>query len=77
MLNSILYHVSSSWVILSKERIKYEMDESNHPDWLNYCPWYNTAICSKLCGSLFEDFITHARTNKYNLICFIVIPDKQ
>ena len=43
-----------SWIMCSNKKIKYEMDESNHPDWLNKGTWYNTAICSSLSGSLFE-----------------------
>ena len=77
VLNEILYHVGMSWIICSSEKIKYEMEESNHTDWLNKVPWYNTAICSRLHGSLFEDFITHARTDRYNLMCSIVSHDKK
>ena len=51
------------------------MDKSNHPDCLNKGPWYNTSICSKLDGSLFEDFITHARNDRYNITCYIVAHD--
>ena len=53
------------------------MDESNHPDWLNKAPCYNTAICSKLHGSMFEDFITNAITDIYNLMCSTVAHDKK
>ena len=53
----------------------YEMDESNHPDWLNKGPWYNTAIWSRLHGSLSETFIAHAGTNRYNILCSLVAPD--
>ena len=53
------------------------MDESNNPDWLNKGPWYNTAICSRLNGSLFEDFITHARTDRYDIMCSIFEHDKK
>ena len=53
------------------------MEESNHPNWLNKGPWYNTAICSRLHGSLFEDFITHARTDRNNLMCSLVAHDKR
>ena len=53
------------------------MDESNHPDWFNKGPWYNTDICSKLHGILLEDLITHARTDRYNIMCYIVAHDKK
>ena len=52
------------------------MDENNNQDWLNKGPWYNTSICLKLHGSTFEDFITQARTERYNLVCYFVAHDK-
>ena len=52
------------------------MDEINHTNWLNKCPWYKTAICSRLHGSIFEYFITHARTDIYNIMCYLVAHDK-
>ena len=64
VLNAILYHVNMLWIISSNEEMKYVFDKSNHQDWLNKCPWYNTDICSRLNVSLFEDFITHTRTDK-------------
>ena len=51
------------------------MNETNHQDWLNKGPWYNTSICSKLHGSMFENFITQARTYRYNLMCSLVSHD--
>ena len=56
--------------------MKYEIDKSDHPNWLNKGSWYNTDICSKLHGKLVEDFITHARIDRYNIMCFIVAHDK-
>ena len=56
--------------------MKYEIDGSNHPDWFNKGPCYNTAMCSRLHGSLFEYFITHARTDRYNLMCYLVAHDQ-
>ena len=53
------------------------MEESNHQDWLNKGPWYNTYICSNLLGSLFEYFIAHTGTNIYNIMCCIVAHDKK
>ena len=53
------------------------MDKSNHPDWLNKVPWYNTAICSRLQVSMFLYFITQAITDIYNLLCYIVAHDKK
>ena len=34
-------------------------------------PWYNTYICNKLHGKVFEVFIINARTDRYNSMCSI------
>ena len=77
VLNAILHHVGMSWIICSNNEMLYETEEKNHPDWLNKGPWYNTAICSKLHGKLFEDFIRHAITDIYHLMCSIIAHDKK
>ena len=51
------------------------MNKNNHQYWLNKGPWYNTSICSKLHGSRFEDFITQTRTDRYNIMCYLVAHD--
>ena len=56
--------------------MKYNMDKDNHQYWLNKGPWYNKSICSKLLGSRFEDFITQARTDSYNVMSSLVAHDK-
>ena len=65
-----------SWIISFNQEINYEMDEKNHQDWLNKGPWYNTPICSKLHKSKLEDFITQARTDIYNLLCYLVAHER-
>ena len=77
VLNTILYHVGVSWIICSNKKMKYEIDKINHHGCLNKVPWYNTDICSKLHGIMFEYFITHARIDRYNLMCSIVFRDKK
>ena len=57
--------------------MKYDTEEDNHPDWLNKGPWYNTVICYKWHGTMFEDFIINYRTDRYNIICSITTNDKQ
>ena len=57
--------------------MKYEIDESNHTNWLNKVPCYNTAISSRLHGSMFENFITHVKTDRYNIMCSLVTQDKE
>ena len=57
--------------------MEYEITtKSNHLDWLNKGPWYNKNICSKLHGIKFEDFITQARTDRYNIMCSLVAHDR-
>ena len=72
VLNAILHHVRMSWIISPNKVMRYEMDKNNHQDRLNKGPWYNTSICSRLHRSRFEDFITQARTDRYNLMCSLV-----
>ena len=50
--------------------------KSNHLDWLNKGPWYNKNIYSKLHGIKFEDFITQARIDRYNIMCYLVDHDR-
>ena len=76
MLNAIMNHVDMSWIISSNKEMNYETEENNHQDWLNKGLWYNKSIYLKLHGSMFEDFITYARTDRYNLMCYLVAHDK-
>ena len=76
VINAILHHVGISWIISSSNEVKYEIDKNDHQYWLNRVPWYNTDICPRLHGSLFEYFITQERTNRYNLMCSLVAHDK-
>ena len=77
LLNAILHHVGMSWIISSNNEMKYGIDEINHQDWLKKGPWYNIDIFWRLHGSLFEDIIIHARTDRYNLMCSLVAHDKK
>ena len=52
------------------------MKKNSHQDCLNKVPWYNTSICFKFCGSIFEYFITHDRADRYNIMCSLVAHDK-
>ena len=44
---------------------------------MNKGTWHNTDIYSKFTGILFEDFITHARKDRGNIMCSIVEHDKK
>ena len=72
----MLHHVGMSWTISSNREMEYEINETNNKYWLNKGPWYNISICYKLHGSRFEDFITQARTDQYNLMCSLVDHDR-
>ena len=76
VLNAILHHIGMSWIISSNKEGKYDTNKNNHQDWLNKGPLYNISICLKLHGSMFEDFITQARTERYNIMCSLVTHDK-
>ena len=76
MLNPRLYHVCMSWIISSNKEMNYELDGNNLQYWLNKGTRYNTYICLKSHGIIFEDFKTHARTERYNLMCYLVAHDK-
>ena len=77
LLNAILHCVGMSWIISSNDNMKYEIYKSNHQDWLNKGHWYSTAISSRLQVILFENFITHAGTNRYNIMCSLAAHDKK
>ena len=53
--------MSLSWIISSKRQTEYDIKENNHPYWLNKGTQYNTAICYKLHGTVFDDFIRNDR----------------
>ena len=39
-------------------------------------PWYNTSICNKLHGKVFDGFIRNEGTEKYNIMCSIDAHEK-
>ena len=75
VLNTVLYHVSLSCIIPSNKQMKYDSEENN-PDRLNKSPWYNTDICYKLYGTVFEDYTRNAIIDRYNIMCYITAHDK-
>ena len=70
VLNTIFHYVDMIWIFENDEDLKYDMDTLNS-DWSTGGPWYNTSICKKLHGKLFEGFIINARTDRYNIMCSI------
>ena len=53
MLNKLLHHVGMSWIIETREKLKYDIYE--HNQYRVTCgPWYSTYISKKLHGTVFE-----------------------
>ena len=50
--------------------------DKNNPDWMTGGPWYNTSICEKIHGKVFEEFIRDSRTYRYNIMCYIYAHEK-
>ena len=75
VLNKLLHSVGMSWIIETHEILKYDMDKNN-PNWMTCGPWYNTSICKKIHGTVFEEFIRNSRTDRYNLMCSIDAHEK-
>ena len=76
VLSKVLHHVVLSSIIPSIKQMKYGIKENNHPDWLNKGPRYNTAICSNLNGTVFDDFIRNDITYRCNIMCSITAHNK-
>ena len=55
-MNSVLHHVGLSRKIETNQQLDYGFDKNN-PDWITYGPWYNTFICTKLHGTVFEKIL--------------------
>ena len=50
--------------------------EKHNSEWMSGGSWYNTSICKKLRGNVFEGFIRNAINNRYNIMCFIDAHEK-
>ena len=70
LLYALLHHVGMLRIIKTHEQLQYDMDAKNS-EWTTGGPWYNTNICKKLHGKVFEVFIRNARTDRYNIMCYI------
>ena len=75
VLNTVFHHVSMIWIIENHEYLKYDMNILNS-DWLTGGPWYNSYICKKLNGKLFEGFLSVLAFIKIPQIIFHVISYK-
>ena len=76
MLNALLHYVGISWIIETNQQLEYDIDKHN-PYLITDDTWYNTSICTKLHGTVFEKYIGNAITERYNLMWFIFAHEKQ
>ena len=72
----MLHHVDMWWIIETHEQLQYYMDKHSS-EWMTVGSWYNTSICKKLHGNVFEVFIINARIDRYNIICSIDAHEKE
>ena len=59
----MLHYVGMLWIFETHEQLQYDTEEQNS-EWITGGPWYNTSICKKLRGNMFEVFIRYARTDR-------------
>ena len=64
LLNTMLHHVGMLWKIETNQQLKYDIYKHN-PDWITRGPWYNTSICKKIHGTVFEIYFRNARNDRY------------
>ena len=77
VLHEMLHTVGMSWIISSKKEMDYDnFTNRKNLEWFDTGIWYNKNICSKLYGITFEDFITQAGTDRYNIMCSLVANDR-
>ena len=68
--NTMLHNFRMIWIIEIHEYFKNDTDLKNS-DWVTGGPWYNTYICKKLHGKVFQIFIINTITERYNIMCSI------
>ena len=68
--NMVLHHAGLSWIIQSNQKQNFNF-QRHCPSWMTNGPFYNTTICSQLHGQFFENYVTTARLEQYNIMCSI------
>ena len=53
VLNTVLRHVDMLWIIKINQHLEYGTDKHNSY-WMTGGLWYNTSVCKKLHGNVFE-----------------------
>ena len=76
VLNKILHRVGMSFIFETNQQLQYDTDK-HKLDWITDGPWYNTSICTKFHGTVFEIYIRNSITDRYNLMCYFDSHEKQ
>ena len=71
----MLHRVGILWIIETHEQLKFDIDKHNS-EWITSFSWYKTYICKNLYGKVCEVFIKIARTDRYNIMCYIDYHEK-
>ena len=66
--NIVLRYVGLSWIIKSNQKLNFN-SQIQCSCWVINGPCYNTTTCSRFYGSFFEDYVTTAKSYRYNLMC--------
>ena len=66
----VLQHDGLYWIIQSNQKLNFDF-HLHCISWVLNVPWYDIKICPRLHGSLFEDYVTTDRRDRYNLMCSI------
>ena len=69
-------HVGMLWIIETHKLLQYDTDKQNY-ELMTVGPWYNTSICKKLHGKVFEGFTRNEITDRYNIMCSIDAHEKE
>ena len=72
----MLHNVGMIRMIENHEDLKYDTELQNSY-LMTGGPWYNTSICKKLHGKLFEGFIINERNDRCDIMCSIDAYDRE
>ena len=72
----LFQHVGLSWIIEKNKHLKFEMGVQDS-QCMDKGTWYNTIICTKLHGKIFENYFKIGRKYRYELMCSVDAYDKE
>ena len=67
-VTSMVFHnIVLSWIIQSNKNPGFDF-QKNCPPWILNGPWHKTTICSRLHGSVFEDYLKTSKCDKRDIM---------